>query len=140
MMPETKKSQSSNISMFLRDMEVNHKKDRAYKAELVDLLRKRYQQGFATRWEVALAELNLQQAMIYQPPVETVLQRWDEYIKAKDDLYRQLQQMTKSGNADWRIHEQLFRLRLQRKQDESTRHILEQLPSAIENAVKLYSK
>lgn len=29
MMPETKKSQSSNISMFLRDMEVNHKRKSA---------------------------------------------------------------------------------------------------------------
>lgn len=126
--------------LWYTHMEVNRTKDRAYKAELADLLRKRYQQGFATHWEVALAELNLQQAMIYQPPVETVLQRWDEYIKAEDDLYRQLEQMTKSGNADWRIYEQLFRLRLQRKQDERTRHILEQLPSAIENAVKRYSK
>lgn len=127
--------------LWYTHMEVDCTKDRAYKAELADLLRKRYQQGFASRWEVALAELNLQQAMIYQPPVETVLQRWDEYIKAMADLYCQLEQIAKSGSGgDGRVYEQLFRLRLQQKQAEMTRHVLEKLPSAIENAVERYSK
>ena len=36
-MPETEKAQSSNISMFLRDMEVNHKKKSAEVLTVVSL-------------------------------------------------------------------------------------------------------
>lgn len=106
----------------------------AYRTELLELLRNRYQQGLATHWEVALAELDLQEAGLFLPPAEEVLQRWEEYTKAMSQLYEQMRKAA-AAHPSYYFSKMMCELRLRQICTERTLSILKKVPSLIEQEV-----
>ncbi|MBR5895389.1 MAG: hypothetical protein IKZ13_07600 [Akkermansia sp.] len=118
---------SSGIEQDLR-------KVRAYRTELVELQQKRYRQGVATLWDVALAELELQQSGLFLPPAEEVLQRWEEYIKAISRVYEQMSQAAEA-HPSYSFSKMMCELRLLQITTERTFCVLKAVPSIIQDEV-----
>lgn len=111
-------------------IERDRRKVCAYRSELLELQRNHYQQGLATHWEVALAELDLQEAGLFLPPAEEVLQRWEEYTKAISRLYEQMNQAA-PAHLGYDFSKMMCELRLRQLRDERTLSILKAVPFVI---------
>ena len=115
-------------------IEQDLRKVRAYRTELVELQQKRYRQGLATLWDVALAELELQQSGLFLPPAEEVLQRWEEYIKAISCVYEQMSQAAEA-HPSYFFSKMMCELRLLQITTERTFSVLKAAPSIIQEEV-----
>lgn len=120
--------------LWFTGMAKDRRKVCAYRSELLELQRKRYRQGLATHWEVALAELDLQQAGLFLPPAEEVLPRWEEYFKAITRLYQQLSQGAEA-HPSYDFSKMMCELRLRQISTERIFSILKAVPSVIEQEV-----
>ena len=116
--------------LWVHSIERDSRKVCAYRTELVELLRKRYQQGLATHWDVALAELDLMDAGLFLPPAEEVLQRWEEYLKAMSLRYEQMKQAAEA-HPGYYFSKMMCELRLRQIITERTLSILKAVPSIL---------
>lgn len=109
--------------LWFQRMKPDNQKARSYQAELVNLLQRRCHEGMISHWEVASAELALQEMSLFIPPadIDTVLQRMEARAKAAASLYRTLEQIAATSKvSNRRILEQLFRVRLHKQESEKT--------------------
>ena len=120
--------------LWYTSIEQDLRKVCAYRTELVDLQQKRYRQGLATLWDVALAELELQQSGLFLPPAGEVLQRWEEYIKAISRVYEQMSQAAEA-HPSYYFSKMMCELRLLQITTEQTFSVLKAVPSIIQDEV-----
>lgn len=120
--------------LWIAGMGQDRRKVRAYRAELLELQRNRYRHGLATYWDVALAELDLQEEGLFLPPAEEVLQRWEKYSQAISQLYEQMRQAAEASPS-YDFSQKLCELRLRQMSIERTLSILNAVPSIITQEV-----